>query len=116
MVKRAHQTSINIEIRVDFDSSNTKTQTLEQGASAGGNNTFTDTGNDTSRDDDIFCHDDISLLEKGRYKMVCRFERKEVQLHSHMRILYLAKKNFFFILTKQLTVTLQQHRSTYQHQ
>lgn len=59
MIKRTHQTSINIEVRVDFDCSNTKTQALEQGASARGNDPLTDTRNDTSRDDDIFCHDMI---------------------------------------------------------
>jgi hypothetical protein len=109
VIKRAHQTSINVEVRVDFDGSNTKTQTLEQGASARCNDTLTDTGNDTSRDDDIFCHDDMSLLEKGPVQdgMPFRTERSATAPPAPQFILGEEKKKFSNAPSKLFTVTLQ---------
>lgn len=118
VIKWAHQTSINVEVRVNFDGSNTKTQTLEQGASARGNDTLTDTGNDTSRDDDIFCHDDMSLLEKGPVQdgMPFRTERITTAPSAPQFILAKKKKIFQPLHRNYSQSHYQEHRSTYQHQ
>jgi hypothetical protein len=69
MIQRAHQTSINVEIRIDLDRCDTEAQALQQCTSAGSNHTLADPRDNTTRDNNILGHDRYSVC---LMKRVCK--------------------------------------------
>ena len=56
MLERRHSSRVNVHVRVDFDGSDSVTQGFKKQTGGGGQNALSDSGNDSSRNNNVF-HD-----------------------------------------------------------